>query len=235
MRLEVAGIDTYYGTAHILHGVSLDVQPGEAVALLGRNGAGKTTTLRSLTGLTRPRRGAVRLDGVEITNLRPDQILQRGMVLVPSGRRVFGELTVAQNLLLAASEARRRARTGGWTLARVFEVFPKLETMLQRRAAVLSGGEAQMLKLGRALLANPDLLLLDEPSEGLAPTNVQEIGRRLSGLKQAGLAMLICEQNLHFTLDIADRCYILEKGCIRFSAPASEIAGSEASRLYLSV
>jgi branched-chain amino acid transport system ATP-binding protein len=222
--LEVDGIDTYYGSSHVLQGVSLTVSSGEVVVLLGRNGAGKTTLMRSVVGLTRARRGEVRVDGRDVREWRPHRIARRGIAFVPSGRRVFGSLTVAQNLELAARSTRRR---GDWDVGRVYETFPKLETLRRRPARHLSGGEQQMLKLGRALVANPEILLLDEPTEGLAPVVVGELGHWLELLRGQGFGVLLAEQNAIFALAHADRGYILEKGTITHVGDADELRGSD--------
>jgi branched-chain amino acid transport system ATP-binding protein len=222
--LEVQGIDTYYGSSHVLQGVSLSVASGEVVVLLGRNGAGKTTLMRSVVGLTGARRGAVRVDGEDVREWRPHRIARRGIAFVPSGRRVFGSLTVAQNLELAARSTRR---SGDWTVRRVYDTFPKLETLRRRPARHLSGGEQQMLKLGRALVANPEILLLDEPTEGLAPVVVGELGHWLELLREQGFGVLLAEQNALFALAHADRGYILEKGAIVHEGDADELRGSD--------
>lgn len=226
-------VDTYYDRIHVLWGLSLEVRDGEVVGLLGRNGAGKTTTLRTITGLTPARAGRVLLEDREIQQLATHKIAQLGVGLVPSGRRVFGDLSVRQNLLLAQQAARKVADP--WTIDAVVEIFPKLAELMERRAGVLSGGEAQMVKLGRALLGNPKLLLLDEPSEGLAPTVVEEVGKRLLQLKQMGMAMLVSEQNMGFALALVDRGYVLEKGRIRISATTDELRASEEAKHLLGV
>ncbi|WP_298210044.1 ABC transporter ATP-binding protein [Ferrimicrobium sp.] len=207
MILELESINTYYDRSHVLQGVSLSIETGEVVGLLGRNGAGKTTTLRSVTGLTPPRSGTVSFEGNQIQGKAAYRIANMGIGLVPSGRRVFGDLTVRQNLVLAAKAARKSETA--WDVDRVVAAFPKLSALMDRRAGVLSGGEAQMVKLGRALLGNPQLLLLDEPSEGLTPTIVEEVGRQLHELKDLGMSMLISEQNMGFALPIIDRGYVL--------------------------
>jgi branched-chain amino acid transport system ATP-binding protein len=226
-------VDTYYDRIHVLWGLALEVRDGEVVGLLGRNGAGKTTTLRTITGLTPARAGRVLLEDREIQQLATHKIAQLGVGLVPSGRRVFGDLSVRQNLLLAQQAARKVADP--WTIDAVVEIFPKLAELMERRAGVLSGGEAQMVKLGRALLGNPKLLLLDEPSEGLAPTVVEEVGKRLLQLKQMGMAMLVSEQNMGFALALVDRGYVLEKGRIRISATTDELRASEEAKHLLGV
>ena len=219
--LELADVHTYYGSSHVLQGVSLRVGGGELVALLGRNGAGKTTTLRSIAALTRPRGGRVTLAGRDITGRPAYAIARAGVAFVPSGRRVFSNLTVAQNLKLAARGCPKRQ--GPWTIDRVRGVFPKLAELSGRRAGLLSGGEQQMLKLGRALLIQPDVLLLDEPTEGLSPVAVQELGGWLETLKNEGLSVLLTEQSAVFALRHADRGYILEKGQVRAEGTAREL------------
>lgn len=233
MKLEVEGIDVYYGDSHVLQEVSLSVAEGEAVALLGRNGAGKTTTMRAIMGLTPPRRGRILLDGKPMTGRQAHELSRAGVAYVPSGRRAFGSLTVRQNLELARRDSRRRR--SGWTVDRVLQLFPQLQVLLARRAEFLSGGEQQMLKLGRALLSNPSILLLDEPTEGLAPVVVQEMGHWLESLLREDLGLLLAEQNALFALRLANRGYILEKGRIRQEAPASGLLGSEESLSYLGV
>lgn len=231
--LELDAIHTFYGRSHILQGVSLEVRRGEMVTLLGRNGVGKTTTLRSIMGLTPARGGHVRFDGRDITCVKTHRIARAGLAYVPSGRRIFSALTVRQNLLLCV-----RGAVGGnsaWTVERVYRMFPKLAELDSRKAGLLSGGEQQMLKLGRALVANPRLLLLDELTEGLAPTIVGDLADWLGLLKAEGFSMLMCEQNALFALELADRGYIMEKGQIRFSGAAAELRGSAQVRQYLGV
>lgn len=230
--LKLQDIHSYYGNSHILQGVSLEVAAGETVTLLGRNGAGKTTTLRSIMGLTPARRGQILFDGHNITRQRTYRIARAGLAFVPSGRRIFSELTVRENLLLYL---RPSSSATSWDLNRVFEVFPKLNELQERKAGFLSGGEQQMLKLGRALVANPKMLLLDELTEGLAPAIVVNLGQWLRRLKDEGFSMLICEQNALFALDLADRGYIIEKGLVRHSASAKELRGSKEIMQYLGV
>ena len=229
--LAVLDLHAYYGLSHVLQGVSLEVGVGETVALLGRNGAGKTTTMRAVMGLMPVRSGRVRLFGQDVTGRRPDQLQRSGVAFVPSGRRVFGSLTVLQNLELAARAGRRRSTR--WTLDRVELLFPALPALRGRRAAFLSGGEQQMVKLACALLGEPRLLLLDEPTEGLAPTVVQEMGGWLAALRAEGLGMLLAEQNAVFALRLAQRCYVLEKGVIRAEQAADELLRSETGLRYL--
>jgi branched-chain amino acid transport system ATP-binding protein len=219
--LELADVHAYYGSSHVLQGVSLTVDAGELVALLGRNGAGKTTTLRSIVALSPPRAGRISLHGRDLTG-RPTHVIARaGIAFVPSGRRVFSQLTVAQNLALAARGC--PGRRGPWTIGRVHEIFPKLAELAGRRAGVLSGGEQQMLKLGRALLAQPDVLLLDEPTEGLSPLAVRDLGGWLDRLLQERMSVLLTEQSAVFALRHADRGYILEKGQVRAEGPAGRL------------
>jgi branched-chain amino acid transport system ATP-binding protein len=227
--LDVEGINTYYGESHVLHGVSLRVGPGEAVALLGRNGAGKTTLIRSIMGFTPPRDGRILLGGEPIQRWPTHRIARRGIGLVPQGRRIFAPLTVRENLLLGA-------RTDGWTLERVLDLFPRLRERAAQTGGTLSGGEQQMLALGRALLTNGRLLLLDEPSEGLAPLIVREIGRVLVRLKAERLSILLVEQNYHLALRIADRVYVMSKGQIVWEGTPAELgANEEVKRRYLGV
>jgi len=233
MMLDVREIHTYYGQSYVLQGVSLTVGPGEAVTLLGRNGAGKTTTLRSIMGLTPARQGQIVFDGHEITHKPAHAIARMGIAFVPSGRRLFSDLTVRQNLELAARPPRDGQKP--WTLERVEQVFPALAALANRRAGFLSGGEQQMLKLGRALMANPKLLLLDEPTEGLAPAVVGQLGGWLQLLKDEGLSLLLCEQNALFALKLADRGYILEKGRIQHQDSAEALRDSPEIRTYLGV
>lgn len=233
MILELADVHTHYGQSHILQGVSLTVAEGEVVALLGRNGAGKTTTMRSIMGLTPLTRGSIRLDGSEVGRQPPHALARLGIAYVPSGRRIFSALDVAQNLALAVSRGRRVA--DGWTIARVFTLFPKLQELQHRQAGYLSGGEQQMLKLGRALLGNPRLLLLDEPTEGLAPVIVRAFAQWIAGMRAGGLSILLAEQNSSFALGLAARGYILEKGRIRFDAAARELRDSREIQTYLGV
>jgi branched-chain amino acid transport system ATP-binding protein len=219
--LELADVHAYYGSSHVLQGVSLSVGAGELVALLGRNGAGKTTTLRSIVALTPPRSGRITLHGRDLTG-RPTHVIARaGVAFVPSGRRVFSQLTVAQNLRLAARGC--PGRRGPWTIGRVHGIFPKLAELAGRRAGVLSGGEQQMLKLGRALLAQPDVLLLDEPTEGLSPLAVRDLGGWLDRLREERMSVLLTEQSAVFALRHADRGYILEKGQVRAEGPAGRL------------
>jgi branched-chain amino acid transport system ATP-binding protein len=227
--LDVEAIHTYYGDSHVLHGVSLRVAPGEAVALLGRNGAGKTTAIRSIVGFTPPRAGRVVFEGRAIERWPSYRIARSGLALVPQGRRIFAPLSVRENLLLGA-------RPEGWTLERVFALFPRLREREQQSGGTLSGGEQQMLAIGRALLTNSRLILLDEPSEGLAPLIVREIGRILLALKAERLSLLLVEQNYHLALRVADRVYVMNKGQIVYEGtPAGLEVDEEVKRRYLGV
>ena len=219
--LEVEDVHTYYGVSHVLQGISLRVGEGEALGILGRNGMGKTTLIRSIIGFTPPRRGVVRLRGDDITRWPPYRMVAAGLALVPQGRRVFASLTVRENLDVA-----RRAG-GRWTLERVEALFPRLAERARSRAGSLSGGEQQMLAIGRALMTDPRLLLLDEPTEGLAPLLVREVGRVLGELRRAGLSILLVEQNLPLALSVVDRVHILSRGQIVHSARPDELAADE--------
>jgi branched-chain amino acid transport system ATP-binding protein len=227
--LDVEAVHTYYGDSHVLHGVSLRVAPGEAVALLGRNGAGKTTAIRSIVGFTPPRAGRVVFEGQAIERWPSYRIARHGLALVPQGRRIFAPLSVRENLLLGA-------RPQGWTLERIFALFPRLREREGQAGGTLSGGEQQMLAIGRALLTNGRLLLLDEPSEGLAPLIVREIGRILLALKAERLSLLLVEQNYHLARRVADRVYVMNKGQIVYEGtPAGLEADEEIKRRYLGV
>jgi len=227
--LEVEGIQTYYGESHVLHGVSVRVGPGEAVALLGRNGAGKTTLIRSVAGMTPPRDGRVVFDGQAVEQWPAYRIARRGLALVPQGRRIFAPLSVRENLLLGA-------RSGEWRLEKVYDLFPRLREREGQSGGTLSGGEQQMLAIGRALLTNGRMLVLDEPSEGLAPIVVREIGRVVQGLKGGRLSILLVEQNYHLALRVADRVYVMNKGQIVWEGtPAGLEAAEEIKRRFLGV
>ena len=230
--LDVTDLHAYYGASHVLQGVTMQVGRGELVALLGRNGAGKTTTLTALMGTTRSPQGKVVVDGDDLAGRPSYERLRRGLALVPSGARVFANLSVEENLQVV----RPRATDGTtMTIDRVYELFPKLRDLRRSAAGNLSGGERQMLAVGRGLMANPKVLLLDEPSEGLAPVIVQAIGRLMRDLKELGLTMILAEQNHRFALQHADRAYLIEKGEIRHEAAAGELEGSEALQRYLGV
>jgi branched-chain amino acid transport system ATP-binding protein len=225
--LEVDGIHTAYGSSRVLFGVSIDINPGECVCLLWRNGVGKTTTMRSIMGLTPPAAGRVRFKGRDITGASPYRLARSGIGYVPEDRRIFAELTVWENLEVAARSANRRGR---WTVEGVTELFPKLAELRDRMGGVLSGGEQQMLTIARTLTGNPDLLLLDEPSEGLAPVIVENLLAQVTRLKTEGLTILLAEQGVDFSLALADRVYVLEKGAVRFSGTAAELRDDAALR-----
>ncbi|MGB6985911.1 MAG: ABC transporter ATP-binding protein [Candidatus Aquilonibacter sp.] len=207
--LKVENLNTFYGKSHILHDVHLAVGKGELVTLLGLNGAGKSTTLRSILGLTRPRSGEITFNGQAIVGWSPYRVARLGVGYVPEGRRMFAQLSVLENLQLAEN-----GRSGEWSIARVLEHLPKLKELASRRAGRLSGGEQEMLAIGRALVSNPDLLLVDEPSQGLAPMIVEEVYRILAELKQRGVAIVLVEQNALLALKIADRAYVMDAGRI---------------------
>jgi len=231
MTLAVRDLHAYYGESHVLQGVSLAVADGESVALLGRNGAGKTTTINAIVGFLRPRGGTVRVGDRDVTAKAPHQVAAAGVALVPQGRRVFADLTVMENLTIAA-----RSNGGGWDLARVLGLFPSLERRLGNRGDELSGGEQQMVAIGRALLRDPVLLLLDEPSEGLAPKLVNEVGDALVRLRESGLALLLVEQNLALATRVAQRVYVMNKGTIVFSGTTAELAAAgDVEARYLGV
>jgi len=232
--LEVHGLETAYGASQVLFGVSLEVARGEVVALLGRNGAGKTTTLSSIMGLVRPRAGTIRFDGAEIQGREPFEACRAGLGFVPENCRLFGGLTVAENF----EAARRPARDGAtrWDLDEVLQLFPDVAQFLDRRASALSGGQQRMVAIARTLLGNPSLLLLDEPSEGLAPLVVDAILERLKRLKASGTTVLISEQNLRFATELADRVSIIERGEIRYEGTPTELsAHPEVREKYLMV
>jgi branched-chain amino acid transport system ATP-binding protein len=210
--LEVSGLDAGYGRARVLFGVSLEAKAGEVVALLGRNGAGKSTTLKTIMGLIPARAGEVRLEARRIDRLQPHEIARFGLAYVPEERRIFTDLTVAENIEVGRQAP--RPGTSQWTLERLYSLFPALAPMQRRRAGSLSGGEQQMLCIARSLAGNPRAILLDEPSEGLAPLIVDQVARAIVELKQAGVAVLLAEQNRAFSRRVADRSYTLEKGRI---------------------
>jgi branched-chain amino acid transport system ATP-binding protein len=234
MILEVSNIYTAYGLSQILFGVSLKVQEGEVISLLGRNGVGKTTTLRSIMGLTPPKSGSIKWRGEEIVGKPTYEISRLGIGFVPEDRRIFSDLTVWENLDVGIQPGRKRENV--WTLERVFDLFPALKPIQSRKGGYLSGGEQQMLTIARTLMSNPDLLLLDEPSEGLAPIVVQQLGDQIAKLRQEGMTILLCEQNQRFSLDLSDRIYILEKGAIKFEGTAQDFLKDEKiGRAYLAV
>jgi branched-chain amino acid transport system ATP-binding protein len=225
--LEVKEIHTFYGLSHILFGVSLKVDPGEIVCLLGRNGAGKTTTMKSIIGLTPPRQGSVKFEGEEITGKDPYLLARKGIGYIPDDRRIFGDLTVGENLEIAI----RRARDAeGWNKERVYELFPALKAIESRKGGCLSGGEQKMLAIARALMGNPKFMLLDEPTEGLAPVLVHVLEERIKKLREAGLTVLLAEQNVRSTLRLSDRGYIIDNGQIRYHGSIVELRDNEEIR-----
>ena len=225
--LSVQDVYTSYGLSQVLFGVSLEVAAGECVCLLGRNGVGKTTTMRSIMGLTPPRQGRVMWKGRDVSGRQPYQIADLGIGFVPEDRRIFADLTVWENLDVAA---RSRGGKTAWTLERVFGLFPNLRDLVNRQGGFLSGGEQQMLTIARTLMGNPELLLLDEPSEGLAPLVVDHLKEQITRLKHDGLTILLAEQNVDFCLDLADRVYVLEKGHIRYEGTSASFREDESIR-----
>jgi branched-chain amino acid transport system ATP-binding protein len=232
--LSVRGLNAYYGRAHILADVALEVATGEVVVLLGRNGAGKSTTLKSIIGLVRPASGQIEFDGRRIDGLEPYAIAQAGLGYVPEDRRIFTELTVRENLEVGRQRPRPNAPT--WTAAKVFALFPNLGAMPDRPGGRTSGGEQQMLTIARTLMGNPSCVLLDEPSEGLAPVVIDQMAQAIRALKEEGLSVLLSEQNLHFATAVSDRAYIIEKGRVRFTGTIAELAANADVRAqYLAV
>jgi branched-chain amino acid transport system ATP-binding protein len=234
MMLSVARLNTFYGRAHILFDLDFEVAKGEVVALLGRNGAGKSTTLKSIIGLARPASGDIRFGGHPIAGLPPYAISRLGVGYVPEERRIFTELTVMENLEVGRQPP--RAGAPEWTPERLFALFPNLAEMRTRRGSLMSGGEQQMLTIARTLMGNPSLILLDEPSEGLAPVIVDEMARTIRALKAEGLTVMLSEQNLRFAGMVSDRAYIIEKGRIRYHGAMAALAADEEVRAaYLTV
>ena len=232
--LELSGVHAVYGRSHVLHGVTLTAQAGEVVSLLGRNGAGKSTTLKAIVGLVDVTRGDIRLDGRNLRGLPTHAITRAGIGWVPEDRRIFSDLTVRENLMVGEAGAGDPARR--WPLARVFALFPRLADLAHQRGGSLSGGEQQMLTIARTLMTGPRLLLLDEPSEGLAPVVVKALADNILALKREGLTILLSEQSLGFARRLADRAYIIEKGEIKFGGPFAALdADAELRRTYLSV
>jgi branched-chain amino acid transport system ATP-binding protein len=224
--LEVKEIHTYYGTSHIIFGISFDVREGEAVCLLGRNGAGKTTTFRSIIGLTPPKAGNIRFRGNEIVGKPSYRIAKMGIGYVPDTRRIFPDLTVRQNILVA-----RREKEGAvWNLETIYALFPKLRELDTHMGTQLSGGEQQMLTVARTLMTNPDLLLLDEPGEGLAPLVIKAMEQQLGEIKKLGITMLICEHNVGLATALSDRGYVIDKGTIRYQGTIDELQKNEEVR-----
>jgi branched-chain amino acid transport system ATP-binding protein len=224
--LEVSGIDALYGESHVLHDVSFTLKAGKVLALLGRNGAGKTTCMSSIIGFLPPRRGDIRFFGESISRLAPETIARKGVGFVPQGRRIFPTLTVRENLLVARQT--RPGTAAPWTLERVLGLFPRLKERLQQVAGSLSGGEQQMLAIGRALMGNPRVLLMDEPSEGLAPRIVGEVGRTIARLKAEGQSILLVEQNVKLALDLADEVVILNTGRVAFHGGVESVRADQA-------
>jgi len=217
--LAVHGLHAYYGESHVLQGIDLEVAPAEAVSLIGRNGAGKTTTIAAIAGFLRPRSGSVHVNGADLTAAPAHQVARAGVALVPQGRRIFGDLTVGENIAVAA-----RPIPNGWDEAKVMELFPILARRRAVRGDQLSGGEQQMLAIARALVRNPTVLLLDEPSEGLAPKLVEQVGEILEGLRATGLALLLVEQNLGLATKVGQRVLVMNKGTIVFAGTPAELA-----------
>jgi branched-chain amino acid transport system ATP-binding protein len=225
-QLELEGVETCYGLSQVLFGVSLTVDPGEIVALLGRNGVGKTTVMRTIIGLTPPSAGVIRWEGEEIQGRPSHRIARLGIGFVPEDRRIFPDLTVWENLDIA-----RRSGSNGkslFTEERIYDLFPKLKELRTRRGGFLSGGEQQMLTIARSLMTNPSLLLLDEPSEGLAPLIIEAMRQQIDVLRREGLSILLAEQSLDFVLSLSDRVYILEKGEVKYTGSPAEVRGNEA-------
>lgn len=225
--LEIEEIHTYYGLSHILFGVSLQVNPGEVVCLLGRNGAGKTTTLKSIMGLTPPRQGTIKFKGELITGRAPYLLARRGMGFVPDDRRIFGDLSVGENLEIAVKKG---AKSEGWAKEKVYTLFPALKNIEDRKGGCLSGGEQKMLAIARALMGNPELLFLDEPTEGLAPSLVRALEEQIILLRKTGLTVLLAEQNVRSTLRLSDRGYIIDNGHIRYHGSIEELRENEEIR-----
>lgn len=226
MMLEVEEIHTYYGLSHILFGVSLRVEKGEVVCLLGRNGAGKTTTMKSIIGITPPSKGRIIYKGEDVTGMEPYLLARKGIGYIPDDRRIFPDLTVSENLEIAI----RKMKEGGWTKERVYELFPQLKNIEDRKGGCLSGGEQKMLAIARALMINPEFILLDEPFEGLAPLLVRTLEDKISELRKAGLTVLIAEQNVRSTLKISDRGYIIDDGHIRYHGSIDDLKENEEIR-----
>jgi branched-chain amino acid transport system ATP-binding protein len=234
MQLEVQAINTFYGLSHILFDVSLGVDKGQAVVLLGRNGAGKTTTMRSIMGLTPPKTGTVKFEGKDITGMVPFRVARLGLGFVPEDRRIFPDLTVKANL--DVGRTRGNDKTVKWTYERVYSHFPRLKELANRRGGYLSGGEQQMLTIARTLMGDPALLLLDEPSEGLAPIIVRDLGNFIEVLKKEGITILLSEQNVKFSLKHADRAYIVDSGHIKYQGSIADLEkDDEVKKRYLAV
>jgi branched-chain amino acid transport system ATP-binding protein len=230
--LEVDDIHTYYGDAYVLQGLSLKLEQGQILGLLGRNGVGKTTLVNSIVGFTPPRRGRIEFKGSEITHVSSFETIRSGMGLVPQGRRVFPTLSVEENLIVAERNVDRH----NWNLARVYELFPRLEERRDQRAKTLSGGEQQMLAIGRGLMTNPDCLIMDEPSEGLAPIIIQGVWEAVAKLKEQGLSILLVEQNANLALKLVDYVHVMSKGQVVYSSTPDELrANDEIKSNYLGI
>jgi branched-chain amino acid transport system ATP-binding protein len=223
--LSLTNVHAFYGDSHILHGVSFSLRPGGVLALLGRNGAGKTTCISTVVGFLKPREGEIKLFGESIEGLTPERISQLGIGLVPQGRRIFPSLTVRENLIVA--QQRGNSTEKPWNVDRIYSMFPRLQERHAQLAGTLSGGEQQMLAIGRALMGNPRVLLLDEPSEGLAPLIVAEVGRTIKRLKEEGQSIVLVEQNRQLALDVADQAVILNTGRCAFAGEASDVLNNE--------
>ena len=237
MLLEVKGIHSYYEKSHILHGVSLSLKEGELVCLLGRNGVGKSTALKSVMGIVQPREGSILFGGEELIGREPYQISRMGIGFVPEDRRIFPSLTANENLLMGIRRGKNEAPSKqGWTIEKVYEDFPQLKERKNSKGAHLSGGEQQMLTVARTLMGNPELMLIDEPTEGLAPTIVKDVLNMLSAIRESGVAILMVEQNFKASIKIADRFYIMSKGQIVFEGDGEALqAAEEVRKRYLEV
>ena len=225
--LDIQRVHTYYGLSHVLFGISLQVKKGEIVCILGRNGAGKTTTMRSIMGLTPPRQGNVLFKGKDITKMPVYEIARLGMGFVPDNRRIFPDLTVGENLEIAS---KGNPQGNGWNKERVYRLFPALKSIDSRKGGFCSGGEQQMLSIARSLMGNPDFLLLDEPTDGLAPLVVRELMDQIESLKKEGLSILMAEQNVKSALKLADRVYVIDRGQIRFQGSITELEDNKEIR-----
>jgi branched-chain amino acid transport system ATP-binding protein len=235
--LEVRDIHSYYGKSHILHGVSLDLQEGEMVCLLGRNGVGKSTTLKSIMGVVKPQQGSIRFHDQELVGLAPYEIARLGIGYVPEDRRIFRSLTVHENLLMGIKGGKKESTgEGGWTVERVYQLFPRLEERKNNKGSHLSGGEQQMLTVVRTLMGNPRVILIDEPTEGLAPLIVKDVLDMLATVRKSGVTILMVEQNFKAAIKVADRFYIMSKGQIVFAGnTAALLAAEEIRKNYLEV
>lgn len=234
--LEIKGIHSYYGKSHILHGVSLNLQEGEMVCLLGRNGVGKSTTLKSIMGVVRPQQGSIRFRDQELVGLAPYEIARCGVGYVPEDRRIFRSLTVHENLLMGIKAGKKANGGGNWTIEKIYELFPRLQERCNNKGSHLSGGEQQMLTVVRTLMGNPKVILVDEPTEGLAPLIVKDVLEMLATVRKSGVTILMVEQNFKAAVKVADRFYIMSKGQIVFSGNQAELLAAEDVRKnYLEV